>query len=178
MCNLPVDENIFAPLANPAAVCGCIFSSSSSSSAGLNMLTQYGSLLFTLTLVWSRGEGSVVRQPEQMNLQAFRSSSHRINQAFVGFPSSFRVTDLIFFFSSLFKREAGTQNLNLKNALCSLKKSYFAHFHRSRSAIFCLFPDSNRLRLAGCGSRERQNERISSFLKEMLFYHQPQLHTP
>lgn len=50
-----------------------------------------------------------------MYLQAFGSSFHRINQAFVCFIYLFSVTDFISF-PMLLNREAGTPNVNLKKA--------------------------------------------------------------
>lgn len=100
MVHFAVDENIFAPFTNPAAVVNfelnCVLFS-----VRLHMLIQNSSLLSTLTAVWSRGWISLCHSLNRwtMHLQAF-GSSHRINQAFVCFIYLFLVTD--FFFPSSF----------------------------------------------------------------------------
>lgn len=80
----------------------------------------------------------------------FGSSSHKINQAFVCFIYFFSVTDFISF-PTLLNREAGTLNVNLKNAVKNNLKLHFKHCCVIQRAMFCF-----------CKVKEEQ---ISTYLK-------------
>lgn len=87
-----------------------------------------------------------------MYLQAFGSSSHKINQAFVCFIYFFSVTDFISF-PMILNREAGRLNLNLKNAVKNHLKLHFQHCCLGQRAMFCVY--------------KVMQEQISTYLKNV-----------